>query len=515
VDTAAKSGVPSSFVERPSNGHGPAGHEHATLETFVGKTEETRPSPVAKSPLLVESATDERAAPDMLAHVEEASASGAKVSSPSNLKELIDSGKSSATSSTGRRSEEMSSASRSTKGLMVTLSFSGVPSAEDGNSIGRRCSRKDDAQPLDVDGEDDDDEDDPIDKYVSGLEILETAVMHMTCQDAGTGSDDIRSKLATVPSGMEPTECTDAVDKLTRTPSLASDGSFALLSNQSSSRAILTSDTLRSQMASINVPKLDMVRSARSSIASQVDRTRRASYIYHQAIPMVVPGKQAMHPMRAAAGCEVLHSAPDVLRSGAVPPETNYDLICRLFFDSMPEDFITIESIRQVMQPEALRKFLTKVSEERASVETTFHGTRPELADKVVNHGLDTSICQTGAYGRGAYVGTHAGIAHQYADPDANGLRHMCVVLVVLGSQVVKGREGEREKVTATDRLVNPTQYCFVEDSRLLVSHLIVYRVPPGGGRRRIGGGWFDPFEHRLSLAIRRAANRIRKHGTR
>eukprot|EP00747_Dinoflagellata_sp_TGD_P080833 gnl/TRDRNA2_/TRDRNA2_161058_c3_seq1.p1 gnl/TRDRNA2_/TRDRNA2_161058_c3~~gnl/TRDRNA2_/TRDRNA2_161058_c3_seq1.p1 ORF type:complete len:238 (+),score=53.56 gnl/TRDRNA2_/TRDRNA2_161058_c3_seq1:84-716(+) len=210
----------------------------------------------------------------------------------------------------------------------------------------------------------------------------------------------------------------------------------------------------------------------------------------------------------------MLQHARGVLKAEGVPEDGDDMVVRRLFFDSMPEQVVEIEKIEQVMQPQLLKRFLRKVAEARASVEAVFHGTRAENAEKIVAEGLDSNICQTGAYGRGSYVGTHAGIAHQYANPDHAGRRQMCVLLVVVGSQVVRGQQGERHNVTAMDRMVNPTQYCFVDEDRLLVSHLIKYKVG-SYERRRIGGGWEDPFERKLSNAVRRAAAREQKHGQR
>jgi len=139
-------------------------------------------------------------------------------------------------------------------------------------------------------------------------------------------------------------------------------------------------------------------------------------------------------------------------------------------------------------------------------VEATFHGTRAESVEQILREGLDPSTCSTGAYGKGAYVGTHAGVAHQYADPDASGLRHMCIILVIVSDRFVKGRQGVMPPKTAVDRLVNPTQYCFVDDARLYISHLLTYRVK-GVKCRRVGGGWNDVFQKELSSAVHRAAS--------
>merc|ERR1712151_397732 len=82
-----------------------------------------------------------------------------------------------------------------------------------------------------------------------------------------------------------------------------------------------------------------------------------------------------------------------------------------------------------------------------------------------------------GAYGRGAYVGVHAGLAHKYTSVAAGGRRHMFAVLVDVGTRLVQGTKDVRHSTTAVDRPVNPTQYVFVEADRLFVSHLITYIV--------------------------------------
>lgn len=236
--------------------------------------------------------------------------------------------------------------------------------------------------------------------------------------------------------------------------------------------------------------------------------------LYNGAMRARVPSQAAMHPQRAHAGGMVLRSSKYVLSKKGLPVESDSQMIQQLFFDSMPEKFVQIEEVQQLIFPELLRKFLKKVSAGRNSVEATFHGTRADYVDLIMSQGLKPEVCQVGAYGRGAYVGTHAGIAHQYAGPDKSGRRYMCVVLVVVGSDAVKGKQGQRPRSTAMDSLVNPTQYCFVEEDRCLASHVITYRVN-GGSRKRIGGGWDDPFERKLSAAIRRSGQNVQRSGKR
>jgi len=227
--------------------------------------------------------------------------------------------------------------------------------------------------------------------------------------------------------------------------------------------------------------------------------------------------EDAMNPQRAHAGGAVLRSARAVLTKEGLSADSGAKMVSRLFMDSMPEALVKIEDIKQLIHPDLLRRFLLTVSSGANCVEATFHGARAEYIDTIMNEGLNPDLAQIGAYGKGSYVGTHAGIAHQYAAPDDNGLRHMCLVLVVVGSKPIKGKAtlaGEKPMATAMDSMVNPTQYCFVEEDRLVATHVISYRTI-GDGRKRIGGGWDDPFERKLSAAVRRSGRLVRKSGKR
>ena len=166
----------------------------------------------------------------------------------------------------------------------------------------------------------------------------------------------------------------------------------------------------------------------------------------------------------------------------------------QFFFDSMPQGSIKLESIEQVMNPHLLRRFMESVSQENGSIEATFHGTPVEFAGSIMKDGLLKELETDAAYGRGAYVGAHAGVAHQYADAAKDGRRCMCVVLVKFVQ--------ESHQVAAEGRLVNPAQYYFVHESRVLVSHLITYRLSRGT-RKRVGP---DPFEKKLNEAIQKAS---------
>lgn len=266
---------------------------------------------------------------------------------------------------------------------------------------------------------------------------------------------------------------------------------------------------------------IDMVRSNERRLSA----SQRFS-MFTAAMADVADPAEARHPTRARSGKALLGDLQGThkesflreqcLQEGAKTPipkdKESLNVIEELFFDSMPKEFVLIETVEQVINPRLLRRFLKCVQAEPGSVEATFHGTPAKFAECILRDGLLKDLNTTAAYGRGAYVGAHAGVAHQYADPDANGLRCMCVVLASTGKQIRKGEMGKEQRVTAVDRLVNPTQYCFVDEARLLVSHLITYRVT-GGIRRRVGGGWHDPFEKKLNDAITKAARDLQRGG--
>lgn len=289
-----------------------------------------------------------------------------------------------------------------------------------------------------------------------------------------------------------------------------------LLRNRS--QFIKKANTLELLEAPPTCPELTRVR--RNSCLSSgsedgaVGRSRCSTTLYDDALDSTPSPVDSMHPARAEGGLLLLQRAKENMKEQGLEHDDGTATVRRLFFDSVPEACVEIGRMQQVLQPRLLRQFLRRVAKSHASVEATFHGTKGELVKGIMERGLTPSLCTTGAYGRGAYVGTHAGIAHQYADPDGRGWRHMCVVLVSVGRDVCKGQEGVQVGVTSMDRLRNPTQYCFVDETRLYVSHVITYRVTNSLGRR-VGGGCEDPFQRQLNLALVRATQSLNKSGVR
>lgn len=247
--------------------------------------------------------------------------------------------------------------------------------------------------------------------------------------------------------------------------------------------------------------------------------------LYRAAAEKLVPPQQSMHPLRAEGGRALFWEARRFLKRGdsvdppplvkAAEGDNGRSAVEKAFFDSMPRRLVEIEAVEAVVNVKLLQEFLCRVVEEESSVEATFHGTRPEYVESIMQEGLLTDCCSTSNYGLGAYVGTHAGIAHLYTDPDVTGRRFMGVVLVVVGRTVVKGKRGRRHQTTSMDNLVNPTQYCFVDKARLLLSHMITYRLREDEKPKRTGGGWDDPFARAMAAAVRRAGKCLQLSGVR
>lgn len=201
------------------------------------------------------------------------------------------------------------------------------------------------------------------------------------------------------------------------------------------------------------------------------------------------------------------------LYDGVFQSEDYLDGIRERFMESMPMEHVLLGKIECMTRPELFQNFLSRVrmdvnsKDRNKCLVMTFHGTSKENVAQIHETGLRQEASIIGAYGKGAYVGTFAGVAHQYATPTTDrGTHHMFVVLVALGEVAVgKGKKGMETHKTMTDRIDNPTQYCLVDDDRLFVTHLITYRVKPVERKRR-GGGFVDPFQAALERAIMRTA---------
>lgn len=220
-----------------------------------------------------------------------------------------------------------------------------------------------------------------------------------------------------------------------------------------------------------------------------------------------VAGELAMHPQRAEAGQHMVRHVNEWLDPDMRQSLEDEEVLKQLFYDSMPRSAVVIDNVLQVAAPKLTERFLAKIAEEHSSVEVTFHGTAERFVRSIVESGLsvDSTSTRGKLYGVGAYVGTHAGLAHKYTGLGGKKQpRHMFCVLVDTG-RVAQGERERRHDRTTVDQLWNPTQYCLVDQDRLLVTHLITYR--------QVGADYL--LESALHNAVSRAAEREERRGKR
>merc|ERR1712194_186286 len=170
-------------------------------------------------------------------------------------------------------------------------------------------------------------------------------------------------------------------------------------------------------------------------------------------------------------------------RFGGLEGDETRTLIQQIFLDSMPARHVIIESIDCDIESALVAKFLRRVQEDRATVEAAF----------AFYHSSGTNVTK------------HAGVAHQHVELESNDRRCVDVILMMVGGRGPKGPQGKDVSVIGSD-----AQYSFVRDDSYLLSHHITYRTQ-GGEKRRVGGGWDDPFARALSNALQRANNQQKK----
>jgi hypothetical protein len=175
-------------------------------------------------------------------------------------------------------------------------------------------------------------------------------------------------------------------------------------------------------------------------------------------------------------------------------------VIENLFFDSIPRQHVVIHAIESVANLGLAGRFVKRVKDDNAHVGVTFHGAQPEHVEHLLREGILPQNMDM-------RVGAHAGVAHLHAEADQRGRRIICVLLTAISQNAGEHQRqpGQGGEVNVLDKLVSQTHYGVVDEDRSLVSHLICYGVR--GGRRRVGGGFDDPFLRRLSSAVQRASS--------
>jgi len=194
---------------------------------------------------------------------------------------------------------------------------------------------------------------------------------------------------------------------------------------------------------------------------------------------------------------------PEWLNPEGPQSKVDLEVVRHLFLDSMPSSEVTIDTIERIAKRELVKRFLRKVSERRSCIEATFHGTYESHVQGILDRGFEPSACVRGLYGMGTYVGSHAGLAHKYTACNEHGQRRIFCVMVDAGP-VGMGTNNKTFEHTTVDTMSSPEQYCFVDPSRLLASHLVTYRIT--------GPGILAPA---LRSAVARAQERMFQGGKR
>jgi len=178
-------------------------------------------------------------------------------------------------------------------------------------------------------------------------------------------------------------------------------------------------------------------------------------------------------------------------------------------FKSLPRENVSNLEVQAVASEHSRRQFLDAIRRDNAvragassSVSASIAGgacARVKIAwhlpgsdsaaASIIDNGIrcDEDHCACGRYGRGGYVALSAAKANAYADASGEGgTRKLFMVLALPEEDVVKGERSLRPARTAADLPSHPTEYCFVDSSRLLCVYLITFTWVPTGRREKV-----------------------------
>jgi len=162
-------------------------------------------------------------------------------------------------------------------------------------------------------------------------------------------------------------------------------------------------------------------------------------------------------------------------------------------FESLPTENVQDLNLVALHCNQSREQFLNKRRDEgndASRIRTAWHLAGSAAAAQAIETGgirCDDGHCACGRYGRGGYVATSAAKANAYADSDGNGGdRHLFLVLALPGDELVRGERGTRPPCTAADLPSHPTEYCFVDPSRLHCVCRLDYTWVPTGRRPKV-----------------------------
>lgn len=163
-----------------------------------------------------------------------------------------------------------------------------------------------------------------------------------------------------------------------------------------------------------------------------------------------------------------------------------------LLFESLPPENVQDLNWRFLVEDGSRKRFQDALQQEGGHLSRVlfaWHLAGTAAAAKAIEiEGIrcDDGHCACGRYGRGGYVATSAAKAHAYADSEGQGgERHLFLVLILPEEEVLRGERGTRPSRTAADLPSFPTEYCFVDQSRIHCVCRLDYTWVPTGRRAK------------------------------
>eukprot|EP00747_Dinoflagellata_sp_TGD_P190638 gnl/TRDRNA2_/TRDRNA2_52719_c0_seq1.p1 gnl/TRDRNA2_/TRDRNA2_52719_c0~~gnl/TRDRNA2_/TRDRNA2_52719_c0_seq1.p1 ORF type:complete len:510 (-),score=67.21 gnl/TRDRNA2_/TRDRNA2_52719_c0_seq1:776-2305(-) len=167
-----------------------------------------------------------------------------------------------------------------------------------------------------------------------------------------------------------------------------------------------------------------------------------------------------------------------------------------LLFESLPPENVADLRVTVLQGEQSRLRFLDTLASDGGHhawprVKTAWHlaGGRHAVSS-ILHNGIrcDEEHCACGRYGRGGYVALSAAKANAYADScgEEGTRRHLFLVFALPEEEIVRGERGVRPPHTAADLPACPTEYCFVDSSRLHCACLLTYRWVPTGRREKV-----------------------------
>lgn len=169
-------------------------------------------------------------------------------------------------------------------------------------------------------------------------------------------------------------------------------------------------------------------------------------------------------------------------------------IVCfeNLLLESLPQENVQDMRLRFLFDEHSrtrLQEVLHEEGGDLCRVKFAWHlAGSQEAAKSIETEGIrcDDGHCACGRYGRGGYVATSAAKAHAYADSEGQGGdRYIFLLMVLPEEDVLKGERGTRPSRTAADLPSFPTEYCFVDQSRIHCVCRIDYNWVPTGRRAK------------------------------